>query len=88
MFEALRLAYDELLRSPSAVLRRSRVPSRNSIDVSIAWEDDSRSSAVVDVAFGANRDEALARERMRTREIIEGLSGISVVVDSQITVQD
>lgn len=88
MFEGLRLAYEELTRDPSVVARRSQVPAGDSIDVSIAWEDDTKSSAIVDVAFGANRDQALARERMRTREIIEGLSGISVVVDPETTLQD
>jgi eukaryotic-like serine/threonine-protein kinase len=70
MFEALRAAYDEL--SPA-------VPSARSVDIPLHFED--ASSLVVDVAFGSERDEAVARERARTREVIDGLSGVSVAID-------
>jgi serine/threonine protein kinase len=71
MFEALRAAYDELtVNGP---------PSR-SIDVALTFEGDGAPSLVVDVAFGADHDEAIARERARTREVIDGLSAVSVVV--------
>jgi hypothetical protein len=38
---------------------------------------------VVDVAFGPGRDEARAQEARRTREVIEGLSRLSVVVPEE-----
>jgi serine/threonine protein kinase len=87
MFEALRAAYVEL-EGARGRLRRRSMPSSGSLDVSVAWGADSRPSAVEDVAFGAHRDEALARERMRTRGILEGLSGVSVVVDPDVTIED
>ena len=37
-------------------------------------------SGVVDVAFGEQHEEAMERERQRTREVIEGLSGPSIAV--------
>ena len=73
MFEALRAAYDELI--PAG-------PTSRSIDVPITFEGDAAPSLVVDVAFGPERDEAIERERARTREVIEGLSSVSVVVSS------
>jgi serine/threonine-protein kinase len=69
MFEALRAAYDELNEAE---------PSSRSVDVPLQFDD--ASSLVVDVAFGAEHDEAVARERARTREVIESLSSISVDV--------
>ena len=39
----------------------------------IHYEPD-EPSIVVDVAFGNQHDEAIERERQRTREVIEGLS--------------
>jgi hypothetical protein len=39
----------------------------------------------VDVAFGPEHDAAMARERQRTREVIEGLSSISIVVGEEET---
>jgi eukaryotic-like serine/threonine-protein kinase len=73
MFEALRAAYDELI--PAG-------PTSRSVDVPITFEGDAAPSLVVDVAFGPERDEAIERERARTREVIEGLSSVSVVVSS------
>jgi hypothetical protein len=73
MFEALREAYEELTHDGR--------PSRT-IDVPLTFETDAAPSLVVEVAFGPDRDEAAARERARTLEVIEGLSGISVVIDS------
>ena len=46
-----------------------------SIDVPITVQEP---SPVIDVAFGEHHEEAIARERARTREVIEGLSSISV----------
>jgi eukaryotic-like serine/threonine-protein kinase len=73
MFDALRLAYDELTLAG---------PSSRSIEVPITFEADGAPSLVVDVAFGADHEDAVERERARTREVIEGLSAISVVVAS------
>ena len=61
-------------RSPA--LRADRSRSRST------FEADGAPSLVVDVAFGADHDDAVARERARTREVIEGLSAVSVVVAS------
>jgi serine/threonine protein kinase len=76
MFEALRVAYDEL--TPS-------VPSARSEDVPLTFDSDDPPSLVVDVAFGTERDEAVARERARTREVIDALSSISVAIDVEPT---
>ena len=80
MFEALRAAYDEH-RSRPPPLPQSRpatsVPS--SIDVPVHYEPD-EPSAVVDVAFGETHEDAMERERQRTREVIEGLSGPSIAI--------
>jgi serine/threonine-protein kinase len=72
MFEALRAAYEELA---------SAGPPSRSIDVPLTFEGDGASSLVVDVAFGAAHDEAIARERARTREVIESLSAVSIKID-------
>ncbi len=78
MFEALREAYaeDKRARSSSSV---HAAPSQSSIDVPITVEEE-QSSLVVDVAFGSQHDAAMERERQRTREVIEGLSSLSIVV--------
>jgi hypothetical protein len=73
MFEALRDAYGELTDAG---------PPSRSIDVPISFEGDGATSLVVDVAFGAEHDEAVARERARTRDVIDSLSGVSVKVDT------
>jgi len=51
--------------------------SRNTIDVPVSVDEP---SLVVDVAFGEHHDSAIARERARSREVIEGLSTLSVKV--------
>jgi serine/threonine protein kinase len=71
MFEALRAAYDELRLSP---------PTRT-VDVPVSFEGDGAPSLVVDVTFGTEHDEALARERSRTREVIDALSSVSGPVE-------
>ena len=77
MFGALRVAYEELPRRPLA--------SAGSVDVPITFEGDGAPSLVVDVAFGAERDEAVAKERSRTREVLESLSGVSITIDPEST---
>jgi serine/threonine-protein kinase len=74
MFEALRAAYDEL---PQAA-----VAARTS-DIPLSYQSDSP-SLVVDVAFGADHEDAVARERERTREVIDVMSSLSIVVDDRI----
>ncbi|HTB73019.1 MAG TPA: serine/threonine-protein kinase [Polyangiaceae bacterium] len=74
MFEALRGAYDELTHVG---------PPSRSIDVPLTFEGDGAPSLVVDVAFGAEHDDAVARERARTREVIESLSGVSIKIDPE-----
>jgi serine/threonine-protein kinase len=74
MFEALREAYDELTDAE---------PPSQSIDVPLQF--DEASSLVVDVAFGAEHDDAVARERARTRGVIESLSAVSVAVPGNPT---
>jgi serine/threonine-protein kinase len=77
MFDALRAAYDESRgRTTAPSLTESVPPSAVTIDLPISIEEP---SLVVDVAFGDHHDEAIARERQRTREVIEGLSQIAVV---------
>jgi eukaryotic-like serine/threonine-protein kinase len=77
MFEALRAAYEEQRRRPPP-LAQSHPPSTGgeSIDVSVQYEDDAP-SIVVDLAFGEQHEDAMERERQRTREVIEGLAGPS-----------
>jgi serine/threonine-protein kinase len=86
MFEALRDAFEEAKRARSSSSLHP-VASARSIDVPITIEDqstqDEQSSLVVDVAFGPEHDVAMERERQRTREVIEGLSSISIVVGEE-----
>ncbi len=83
MFGALRAAYDEARgHQPPLPPPRPAVPSAVTIDVPISIEEP---SLVVEVAFGDRHDEAIARERQRTREVIEGLSSLSIVVAPDAT---
>jgi hypothetical protein len=83
MFEALRAAYDEHRnRPPPLPQARPANTSASSIDVPVHYEPD-EPSAVIDVAFGEQHEEALERERQRTREVIEGLSGQSIAIASE-----
>jgi eukaryotic-like serine/threonine-protein kinase len=76
MFDALRVAYDELSQSgPPA--DASVDPS---VDVSLTFEGDAP-SLVVDVAFGAEHEDAIARERSRTRDVLDALSDVSMAID-------
>jgi serine/threonine protein kinase len=74
MFGALRAAYDEQRRRPTNPARpHPQNADAESIDVPILYEGD-EPSAVVDVAFGDRHDDAMARERQRTHEVLEGLA--------------
>ncbi len=78
MFEALRAAYDEH-RSRPPPLPQSRSTSPSSIDLPVHYEPD-EPSAVIEVAFGEQHEDAVERERQRTREVIEGLSGPAITI--------
>jgi serine/threonine-protein kinase len=74
MFEGLRVAFEEERVRPRPLLESQASPSeRNTIEVSVAY--DAEPSLLVSVAFGENHDEALERERERTRRIAQELSG-------------
>jgi eukaryotic-like serine/threonine-protein kinase len=72
MFDALRLAYEELGRRPLSLEagpasrpNPADAPTALSVSVSVT---ESEPSLVVDVAFGSNHDEAIALERARSAE--------------------
>jgi serine/threonine protein kinase len=69
MFEALRVAY-EWVRPAGTHAEASR-------DVPLADPDEEPISLVVDVAFGSERDHALAIERERAQAALEALSVLS-----------
>jgi hypothetical protein len=72
MFDALRAAYEELQSGPA---------STASVDVPLTFEGEGAPSLVVDVAFGAEHDDAVARERSRTRDVLDALSEVSIAID-------
>jgi serine/threonine-protein kinase len=84
MFEALRAAYDDARQRPPP--SRAQMPAPASVPPqSIPLELSFTSmleepSLVVSVAFGEHHDEALERERRRTREFVEGLSDLSIAI--------
>ena len=83
MFEALRAAYEEQRhRPPPLPQSRPTSPSRETIEVPVHYEAD-EPSLVVDVAFGEHHEEAIERERARTREVIEGMSGAGIAIASE-----
>jgi serine/threonine-protein kinase len=79
MFEALREAHDEAKRARSSSTLQA-VSEPSSIDVPISVEEEP-SSLVVDVAFGSQHDEAMERERQRTRQVADEMSSLSIVVE-------
>ncbi len=83
MFEGLRAAYDEVCGRPGAVRSmRPPAPSLDAVEVAVTFDEGGAPSLVVDVAFGEEHDEAIARERQRTREVAERLSDTSVTMGS------
>ncbi len=66
MFEALRAAHDELNGPLTTELHPMAAASKGG--------DDRATSLVVKVTFGAEHDDAVAKERARTREVFEALS--------------
>jgi eukaryotic-like serine/threonine-protein kinase len=74
MFGALRAAYDEQRRRPTAPAQSlPQSADAESIEVPIHYQGD-EPSVVVDLAFGDQHEDAMARERRRTREVFEGLA--------------
>ena len=83
MFEALRAAYEELRnRPPPLPTGRPPQSSQESVDVQVEYTPD-EPSLVVDVAFGEQHADAIERERQRTREVIEGMSGAAIAIASE-----
>ena len=81
MFEAMRGVYRETRgekRGPPPLPPKR--PAAASVDVPVSVDDP---SLVIDVTFGDDHDAAMDRERKRTREVIEGLSQLSVAIDSK-----
>jgi serine/threonine-protein kinase len=79
MFGALRAAYEESRQRSQAPGRVPESVPPQSIPLELSFSSfvatPSEPSLVVDVAFGDHHDEELERERRRTREFVEGLSG-------------
>jgi serine/threonine-protein kinase len=78
MFEALRVAYDQ------EASRRAPPPARTQPGTVVPdfVTEPEPPSLVVDVAFGEEHDIVIELERKRTREVVEGLSSVSITVDS------
>jgi serine/threonine protein kinase len=75
MREALRTAYAEARRPlPPPLPMARRAGAGSVVDESVALELVEAPSLVVDVAFGTDRDAAIARERQRTHEVIDAMS--------------
>jgi eukaryotic-like serine/threonine-protein kinase len=96
MFEGLRSAYDEFVAHPvQPTASGPGISSTESGRVASATTEPGPSpldpppsarsaSLVVEIAFGEERESAVAIERVRTREVVDALSSISIVVDSDI----
>jgi serine/threonine protein kinase len=76
MFEALRAAYEDL--RPGA---RGDKAERDTLPTGVV--DEEPPSLVVGVTFGSDHDQAMALERKRSREAIEALSSLSVLVEPE-----
>ncbi len=75
MFAAVRAAYDDRPRPAMTGLHPA--------DATSTSEGDRATSLVVKVAFGAEHDEAVAKERWRTREVFEALSNRPPSLESE-----
>jgi serine/threonine-protein kinase len=84
MFEGLRSAYEEVCGRRPATARslRPRPSNEEGLDVSVTFESPDPPSLVVDVAFGEEHDEVIARERDRMRAVAESLSNASLTMAS------
>jgi eukaryotic-like serine/threonine-protein kinase len=72
MFDQLCVAYREVQARPAGAVAAMDAPPASEA-----------SSLVVEVTFGGTHDEAVQRERQRTREVVEGLSDLSVAIDPE-----
>jgi serine/threonine protein kinase len=82
MLEALRGVYASLQRRPPIrVLSAAGAWTKEEASAPISVQEDDAPSLVAEIAFGDHRDEALARERKRTSEVIEAISGDAVASD-------
>jgi serine/threonine-protein kinase len=79
MFDALREAFEEAKRARSSSTLQA-VSQPHSVDIPVTV-DEEQSSLVVEVAFGSQHDAAMERERQRTREVIDEMSSLSIVVE-------
>ena len=83
MFDSLRGVYEELKRhAPAATAQAASGASTAPVSVSRMTEEEPP-SLVVDVTFGEEHSAQLAREQKRSREIIDGLSRISILVEGE-----
>jgi serine/threonine-protein kinase len=73
-FEALRDVYDHMKRSKRTP---TPMPETSTIPVEVVEEQP---SLVVDVMFGDQHAQAIEAERQRAREVVEGLSRVSIEV--------
>ncbi len=76
-FEALRGVYDHIRRSKRTP---TPMPESLSTDVDFVSAQEEPPSLVVDVMFGDAHAQAVERERQRAREVVEGLSRMSIEV--------
>jgi serine/threonine-protein kinase len=81
-FDALRSVYEHLKRSkrtPTPMPSTLDAPaSSGGIDVDFVSAHEEPPSLVVDVMFGNEHAAAIEAERQRTREVVEGLSRVSI----------
>jgi len=73
MFQALRRAYEEL---PGMAV--APPPSHDSAEIPVELASTDAPSLVIDVTFGSQHDDAVARERKRTLELIEEMSSLGL----------
>jgi serine/threonine protein kinase len=79
MFDALRAAHNHIRQS-----RRTPTPMPTTLDAPVSIEPESGSlepSLVVDVTFGDEHEALVEKETARAREVVEGLSRVSIIVD-------
>jgi serine/threonine protein kinase len=74
MREALRGIYASLRGRPPLPVKSAVVLTTAEESGPVSVQKDDAPSLVAEVAFGEGRDEALARERQRTHEVIEAMS--------------
>ena len=84
MFEALREAYEESRGQPASPSPVSSGDGPSSLPVNVSFSSGGEeSSLVVDVTFGVQHDEAMERERRRTREVLEAIADAPTKSDAK-----